>query len=433
MDRYQAERLRALLVHAARSSPYYRAELGQKVMEGAPLSELPTLGKPTLVAEFDRIVTVPGLRRREVEAHLNGPHATEPLASGHQLFRGSGSSGLPAVFVQSREEFAALVASAIRAFLQSGVRPDTRLMVIAAPYPLHATRRIAMALRPPGSDLPTLDVLTPIDEMVDALNAAQPEAVATFSGIAALLASAQLDGKLRIAPRAVMTTSEVLTPAMKRQIQEAWGIRATDLYGCTEAPCLAVSTPRESGLRVYRDQCIMEVVDTENRPVSPGTPGAKVLLTNLVNYTQPLIRYELTDSVVPAESSRDGYCQRIASIDGRSDDILRFRAPGGASIDVHPYTLRLPFAQQPEVSQYQILQTPAGLEVELVLRPSAPADTPARACAALSGALASAGALVPEITPFVVSALRRDEKAGAKLKLVRRLDAPGVAASHLRG
>lgn len=423
MDRYQAERLQALLAHAARSSPYYRSALGKNGMAGAPLSELPTLSKPTLIAEFDRIVTVPGLRRREIEAHLKTRRAAQPLASGHHVFRGSGSSGLPALFVQSAEEFATSVAGALRVFIQNGVTPGARLMVIAAPYPLHATRRIAMALRPPACDLPALDVLTPIDEMADALNTAQPEAIATFSGIAALLASAQLDGKLQISPRAIFTTAEVLTPAMRTQIREAWGLGATDIYGCTEATCVAASFPGESGLKVYRDHCIVEVVDAENHPVPPGTPGAKVLLTNLFNYTQPLIRYELTDSVISAESSRDDRCRRIASVDGRSDDILRFRAPGGASIDVHPYTLRLPFAQQPEVSQYQILQTCDGLEVQLVLRPAAPDDTPARACAALTGALASAGAIVPKVTPFVVSTLRRDEKAGAKLKLVRKLDA----------
>lgn len=44
------------------------------------------------------------------------------------------------------------------------------------------------------------------------------------------------------------------------------------------------------------DLCIVELVGADNRPVTPGAPSAKVLVTNLYNVTQPLIRYEPTDT-----------------------------------------------------------------------------------------------------------------------------------------
>ncbi len=40
---------------------------------------------------------------------------------------------------------------------------------------------------------------------------------------------------------------------------------------------------------------VIEIVAEDGRPVPPGRPGANVLLTNLINYAQPLIRYALTD------------------------------------------------------------------------------------------------------------------------------------------
>jgi hypothetical protein len=77
--------------------------------------------------------------------------------------------------------------------------------------------------------------------------------------------------------------------------------------------------------------------------VAPGRPGAKVLLTNLINYAQPLIRYELTDSVVesplPNPAGRPWRC--LLSVDGRTADHPvsprtgwrdRPRAPIGARI-----------------------------------------------------------------------------------------------------
>ncbi len=62
------------------------------------------------------------------------------------------------------------------------------------------------------------------------------------------------------------------------------------------------------------------MVDGDNRPVPPGVPGSKVLLTNLVNPAEPLVRYELADSVVladgPDPSGRPD--DRIERIDGRA-------------------------------------------------------------------------------------------------------------------
>src|SRR3712207_8825470 len=56
------------------------------------------------------------------------------------------------------------------------------------------------------------------------------------------------------------------------------------------------STPDHPELEIDEDLVMVEVVDKDNEPVPPGTPGAKVLITNLVNFAQPLIRYEISDA-----------------------------------------------------------------------------------------------------------------------------------------
>jgi phenylacetate-CoA ligase len=155
--------------------------------------------------------------------------------------------------------------------------------------------------------------------------------------------------------------------------------------------------------------------------VPPGTPGHKLLLTNLVNHTQPLIRYELTDSVTLATGPNPlglPY-QRIAAIDGRSDDIITLPAPDGSQVPVHPFRLRAPFAALPAVRQYQIHHDPSGLHVRVVLRPSAPHDTLQRIQSALTNELQAAGAVAPPIEVTPVPELPRDQGHGAKLKLIQ--------------
>jgi phenylacetate-coenzyme A ligase PaaK-like adenylate-forming protein len=68
-------------------------------------------------------------------------------------------------------------------------------------------------------------------------------------------------------------------------------------FGSTEG-LVGVSAPDDEVLSFAEDGCIAELVDAEGRPVPLGTPSAKVLVTNLENPVQPLIRYEIGDSFV---------------------------------------------------------------------------------------------------------------------------------------
>jgi hypothetical protein len=81
---------------------------------------------------------------------------------------------------------------------------------------------------------------------------------------------------------------------------------------------------------ILEDLVVVEVVDEHDRPLPPGAPGHKVLSTNLVSRVQPLLRYELTDSVTLAGGPNPlglPYA-RIAAVDSRSDDVITL--PGRA-------------------------------------------------------------------------------------------------------
>jgi len=120
------------------------------------------------------------------------------------------------------------------------------------------------------------------------------EIVVGAVGIWRALAEEQITGRLRIAPHVAFLSSEALTADTRRRIREAWGIEPVSGYAATEAPIIAASSPEHPELEIAEDVVVIEIVDENNRAVPPGLPGAKVLATNLINYAQPLIRYELT-------------------------------------------------------------------------------------------------------------------------------------------
>ena len=85
-----------------------------------------------------------------------------------------------------------------------------------------------------------------------------------------------------------------------------------------------------------------------------------------------------------------------------------------------PHRLRVPFAQLPDVTQYQIVREPHRLAIRIVLGERAAADTPARIAAALQAALEDAGAIPPPSDVEPVAAIER-EPGSAKLKLIKSI------------
>jgi phenylacetate-coenzyme A ligase PaaK-like adenylate-forming protein len=146
------------------------------------------------------------------------------------------------------------------------------------------------------------------------------------------------------------------------------------------------------------DTCIAECVDDEGCPVPDGTTSAKVLVTNLHNLTQPIIRYELTDRFTPAGTS-DGGALR-ASVEGRSDDLFRY-----AEVSVHPFAIGAPLLHAPAVREFQVRQTELGADIAAVIDGE---FDPSAMVATVRRSLCQAGLARPQVGFRRVGALDRD-------------------------
>lgn len=408
---HQRRRLDDLYAHAVERSPYYREVLA----DGEP----PVLTKQTLMEQWDRIVCDPRLRRAEVEAHAAGPDAAEPYLGEFQVFSTSGASGLRGLFVYGQSDWEMAVAHSMRAVVRTGARPGERAIGIGAPPGVHMSQRIFGRLQ--SGEVPRLSALTPLPELVAALNDFQPAVMFGYPSVVALLAAEQLAGRLQIAPRLMALGSEPLTPEVRDKVQRAWGFDPGEYYATTEAPTLAASTPdHPRALELFEDLFVVEIVDEHDRPVPPGTAGAKVLVTNLENHTLPLIRYELADRVVesPEPNPAGRPYRHLAGIDGRTADTLYFPARDGGEVAVLPLRLGAPFARFPAVRQFQIVHEAGSLTIRVVLEPGAPVETVDRVRAAVLRVLEDAGAVPPPLAVTPVSELEREPGAAAKLKLI---------------
>jgi phenylacetate-CoA ligase len=416
----QRGRLRSLLSHAVTHSAYYREALGPAAAD-ADLADLPTLPKSRLMEEFDRVVTDARLRAADLRTFVADADPGASFLGAYRIFATSGATGIPGVFVYSHDEFAHWIAVGLARLLRLGVTAETRLIAIGAPGEAHITRQLFAAFQAGREGVPRLSVTTPLRQTAEALQADQPEAVIAYASVLGMLAEEQLQGRLAIAPRVTIATSEVLTDETIRRVEEAWGSVPMNVYAATEAPGIAMASPERVGMHVCEESVVLEVVDADNRPVAPGQPGCKVLLTSLTNRAQPLIRYELSDAVTlaagPDPSGRP--FTRIARVDGRSDDILRFPAVGGGEVAVHPYRLRAPFSTLLDVREYQIVhERDGGLLVRVVPAARHPNGLARRVHDSLVRVLTEAGVAAPAVRVEPVEAIERETGHAAKFKLV---------------
>ena len=417
---FQRRRLRAIVQHAVAHSPYYRQVIGNVSSGDISLQELPILTKTTLMAEFDRIVTDRRLRLADAERHLAGDRAGEPLFDEYRIVASGGTTGVRGVVVYDQPAWEVAVASILRLLNVQGVSADTRVLGIGSPSPLHMTNRLFAELRAGRADAPRLSVTTPVREVVEALNAYKPEALITYPSFVRRLAEEQQAGRLRIAPRQFCTAAETLTQDVRDLARETWGAAVLNAYGATEANLIGIECPWAAGLHVPEDLLVLEVVDENDRPVPSGVAGHKLLVTNLFNRTLPFIRYELSDLVTVAE----GPCPcgrphlRLASVQGRREDVLSLPARQGGRVSVHAIELQIPLNRMPEVRQFQVSPRPAGLLVRVVLRDTASTAEVLRfARRALAAELDRVGAAVEELTIEAVDEIGRTG-TGAKEKLV---------------
>jgi phenylacetate-CoA ligase len=425
---FQHRQLSSLVMHAISHSPFYRdLYFHVDISGGVLLNGLPIIDKARMMENFDRFVADPRLKLADLQAHIRQLSRDEYYLGEYRVFTTSGSSGMKGFFVSNRREWSTALAGFFRCAEFMGLSPRFpnrwRVASIGGDSPIHVTYRMAVSTDIGLHKTLRLRATSSIEDLVHSLNAFHPDVLVAYSSIAALLACEQLEGRLNIHPRVVSTTAEVRTEDMEQKIREAWGVFPFNNYGMTEAGILfGTDCSFHRGVHVFEDLFIVEVVDENNRAVPDGSAGHKLLITNLFNYTQPLIRYEVSDML--AMSPEACPCGRplrlIAKMEGRSDDIIYLKGPEGRDIPIHPIHFHSALGTFPEIKQYRIVQEEDGIYIDVVLR-----DKPLEERVGsmlrekVRANMESFGAICPDIYVKFIERMDRDPQLMGKLKLVK--------------
>lgn len=127
-----------------------------------------------------------------------------------------------------------------------------------------------------------------------------------------------------LVPQAIIATSMMLLEPERKIIERVFSCQVTNRYGCEEVGLIGCECEQHQGLHLNIDHLVVEFLRDDDSQALPGEE-ANIVVTDLVNYGMPLIRYKVGDLGVL--SDRNCSCGRglplMERVVGRQADFLK--------------------------------------------------------------------------------------------------------------
>lgn len=334
IHKYQEREVLRLLKLVQKSSPFYRGHYaGKPAGSLEDFTRLPTINKATMMANFDRLNTaglqLDAVMRFALEKELNKDYLGY-YQDRFVIGLSSGTSGNKGIYVTDK----AMTRRLPGVFLaRGGVRlSDLPLRIL---FILRVFSQGFADINAPLIRLRYLPSMTKPEEIIRQFNDLRANILmAPPSLLRQLLPLAAL---IRRPPRRIISYAEVLEPETKAMISKAFQAPVIEIYQASEGQ---IASPCRCGrLHINEDLVYVELFGADGlTPVTqPGQRASKMLVTNLVNTVQPLLRYEMNDIVELGEPCPCGSNFRvIGRIIGRHDDVLFLPDHSGERRAVYP-------------------------------------------------------------------------------------------------
>ncbi len=376
----QQKHLQELLDFARAHSPFYHRLYRDLPAHLDRLVDLPPVTKNELMAGFNEWVTDPGIRLDRVRTFIADPaRLGTPFLGRYAIWHTSGTTGTPGIFVHDSYALGTYIALLLmRCYLSWTTAHISRrlarqrwrtafIFATGGHFATNAFETVTRELRPGALQTPPIfSIQQPLPDLVQALNDGQPAILATYPSVLAVLTDEQSCGRLKIRPLLIAAGGECLKPGVRSDAERVFRCKVHNVYAASEFMGIAFDC-NHGRLHVNSDWVILEPVDADLRPLTPGSQPYDVLLTNLTNTVQPIIRYRMGDRI---SFDRDpcpcGNPLPTITVEGRDDEILTFETSDSRASTILPMALEAVVEVIPGVQRFQLVQTgPMTLKVRL--------------------------------------------------------------------
>ncbi len=273
-----------------------------------------------------------------------------------RIHSSSGTTGTPVVIPYTQKDVDDWADMFARCYEMAGITnldriqitPGYGLWTAGIGFQLGAERLGAMAVpMGPGNTEKQLQMMQDLQSTV----------ITATSSYAILLAEEVNKRNLRdkIALKKGVIGSERWGEKTRERIQTELGIQIYDIYGLTEiyGPGIGISCDEHDGMHLWTDYLYFEIIDPATGEVLPDGEEGELVITTLVKEGAPLIRYRTHDltCIVPGRCACGSHFPRIATLTGRTDDMVKFRG-----VNMFPAQIEEVIQMTPGTSsEYQVM------------------------------------------------------------------------------
>ncbi len=312
----QLQRLKNILRRVATNVPFYRNKFNELKLD------------PEKIASLDDLRDYPFTLKQDLRDNYPYGLFAVPLRDVVRVHSSSGTTGMATVVGYSKNDISIWSDLVARVLCGAGVTPDDVIQIafgyglFTGGFGLHyGAERLGASVIPISSGNTKRQIQIMQDFKTTAL-------VCTPS-YALKMADVMMDMGVNpngLSLRYGLFGAEPWSEAMRHEINERLGIRATDNYGLSEVmgPGVAGECQECNGLHVNEDHFLVEILDPDTlEPVAPGEVG-ELVITTLTKEAFPVIRYRTRDLTrfIPGPCPCGRTTVRISRMMGRSDDML---------------------------------------------------------------------------------------------------------------
>ena len=320
LRKLQGERLKDLVKRAYENVPFYRAKLDAKGV------------KPGDIRGIEDIARLPFTMKAEFREQYPFGMFAVPHREIVRIHASSGTTGKPTVVGYTKNDVDNWAECAARSLGCGGATAEDTVQ-IAYGYGLftgglgmhYGAERLGAAALPMSSGNTEKQIMLMKDFKVTVL-CCTPSYALQIAEVAK-----QMGEDLRRLPlKSGHFGAEPWTEAMRRHIEEAFPLKALDIYGLSEVagPGVANECLEQHGLHVFEDHFYPEIINPETGEPLPDGQKGELVFTCLTKEGVPLIRYRTRDITMILD---EGPCpcgrtsRKIARLMGRTDDMLIIR------------------------------------------------------------------------------------------------------------
>jgi putative adenylate-forming enzyme len=351
---YQLKTLKKMISYAKKHSPYYQESLKDLTLESLEdFKDFPTIDKTLLMANFDDINTE-GIKKEDAMKEALRKELNKDYLGYYKdryvLGLSSGTSGNKGLFITDKT----LTKRLPGLFLARGgiFIKDLPLKI------LFLLRVYSQGFEDINAPFLSLAYQSTMDDMHKTMKRLNEERFNLLMAPPSYLRQIIKENlQVNVPLKRVITYAEVLTLEDKVRFETYFNTKVVELYQASEgqmaSPC------KEGHLHINEDLVYVELYDKEGNPINePGVIGHEMIITNLINTVQPLIRYKMNDMIVLDDKCPCGSSfRRIKHVLGRHDDLIQANDQAGSIKVIYPDMFaRWIITESDKISEFKVTQ-----------------------------------------------------------------------------